>query len=95
MMCLEVQKSLDQQHIGMYAKLLREPNSHDLIQVSILVELVNWRENANHHSHTIFIKDCFFNQGDIVSSRLGPWGTETFIPFSSLSYNSTTNTEYL
>ena len=86
MMCLEVQKSSDQQHIGMYAKLLREPNSHDLIQVSILVELVNWREDANHHSHTIFIKDCFFNQGDIVSSRLGPWGTETFIPFSSLSY---------
>ena len=93
MLCLEAQKSLDQQHIGIYARVLRGQSSCNPVQASIVVELINWRENASHHLHTISINEhSSVNQSNITSAR---WGTDKFIPYSILSYNSNTNTEYL
>ena len=96
---LEVERSSDQQHIGIYAKLLRGQHDDNLVwpfQASIVVELVNWREDANHHLYTIS-----FNEHTPIECKsqvtegeqaLNGWGTHTFISYSSLD---STNTEYL
>ena len=99
---LEVDRSSDQQYIGIFARLLRGQHDDNLVwpfQASIVVELVNWREDANHHSHTIS-----FNEHTPIKCKSqvteGEWapsvcGTDTFISYSSLDYNSNTKTEYL
>ena len=99
---LEVQRSSDQQYIGIYARLLRGQHDDNLVwpfQASIVVELVNWREDANHHSHTITFNErtqikCKFR---VTKGEWAPsgWGTSIFISYSSLCYNSNTNTKYL
>ena len=96
---LEVQRSPDQQHIGIYATLLRGQHDDNLVwpfQASIVVELVNWREDANHHSYTISFNErtpieckSQVTEGEWVPSG---WGTHTFISYSSLD---STSTEYL
>ena len=70
-------------------------------QASIVVELVNWRKDTNHHSNTLHFNEhtpmkCKFRvtEGEQVLKGQGT-GTCIFISYSSLCYNSNTNTEYL
>ena len=60
-----------------------------------VIELLNWKENKKHHQTTVSVEaNCGFVQvleGTYGTSR----GYSKFISHSSLSYNSTTNTEYL
>ena len=96
---LEVDRSPDQQHIGIYARLLRGQHDDNLVwpfQASIVVELVNWREDANHHSHTISFNERTLNKckSQVTEGEQAPvgLGTPTFISYSSLD---NTNTKYL
>ena len=98
---LNVVRSPDKEYIGLYATLLRGQHDDNLVwpfQASIVVELVNWRKDANHHSHTISFNEhtsikckSQVTEGEQASG----WGAHKFISYSSLDYNSNTNTEYL
>ena len=64
----------------------------------IVVELVNWREDANHHSCGISFNErtpIKYKSQVTEGEQASGWGTGTFISYSSLDYNSNTNTEYL
>ena len=97
---MEVHRSSDQQHFGIFAKLLRGQHDDNLVwpfQASIVVELVNWREDANHHSYTIPFNehtpiDC---KSQVTEGEWAPsgCGTGTFISYSYL--DNAINTEYL
>ena len=87
---LKVERSSDQQHISIFARLLRGQHDDNLVwpfQASIVVELVNWREDANHHSYTIS-----FNERTPIKCKsqvtegeqANGLGTHTFISYSSL-----------
>ena len=96
---LEVQRSSDQQHTGVFTRLLRGQHDDNLVwpfQASIVVELVNWREDANHHSYTISFNECtpIECKSQVTEGEQAPnsWGTHSFISYSSLD---STNTEYL
>ena len=95
---LEVDRSSDQRHIGIYARLLRGQHDDNLVwpfQASIVVELVNWRKDANHHSYTISFNECTPIQSKsqvTEGEQASGWGTHTFISYSSLDKR---NTEYL
>ena len=95
---LEVHRSPDQQHIGIYARLLRGQHDDNLVwpfQASIVVELVNWREDVNHHSHTISFNECTLNKynSQVTEGKWAPISsTGKVISYSSLE---NTNTEYL
>ena len=96
---LEVQRSSDQQHISIFARLLRGQHDDNLVwpfQASIVVELVNWREDANHHSYTISFNERTPIQckSQVTEGEQAPdsCGTDTFISYSSLD---NTSTEYL
>ena len=85
----------------LYASLLKGENDSNLIwpfEADIVVELLNWRNNVNHHSYTISFNRRvplkYTSQVQSGSSALG-WGTHKFIAYSSLPYNRNTNTEYL
>ena len=101
-LCLKVKRSLDQQHIGIFATLLRGRHDDNLVwpfQASIVVELVNWREDANHHSYTISFNEftpikC---KSQVTEREQAPTGlgTHSFVSYSSLYYNTNTNSEYL
>ena len=98
---MELHRSSDQESIGIYTKLLRGQNDDNLVwpfQASIVVELVNWREDANHHSHTIsyYERTSIECKSQVTEGEqsLG-LGTSTFISYSSLDYNCSKNIEYL
>ena len=96
---LEVKMSPDQQHIGIYAILLKGQHDDNLVwpfQASIVVELVNWREDSNHYSYVIYFNEytpikC---KSRVIEGEKAPngWGTDTFISYSSFHNR---NTEYL
>ena len=90
------------EHIAVYANIMKCENDHNLVwplEADFCIELLNWRGNFNHHRHTISFHEridnkyrCQVTTGEANSDI---WGTYKFIPYSSLKYNSTTNTEYL
>ena len=95
---LEVKIS-DQQHIGIYAALLKGQHDDNLVwpfQASIVVELVNWRQDSNHHSYTISFNEHTPIQckSRVIEGEKVPngWGTNTFISYSFLDNR---NSEYL
>ena len=99
---LEIQKSADQQHISLYARLLRGQNDHNLIwpfQASIVVQLINWREDANHHSYTISFNELtsLEAKSQVTTGTEAPaaWGTNRFISYTSLGYDGSKNKKYL
>ena len=64
----------------------------------IIVELVNWREDKNHLSHTIVFDDHTdpkFSSRVTEGSSYERHGSDDVFLHSSLSYNPVTNTEYL
>ena len=79
--------------IGEYDSELNWPFEGDII-----VELINWREDKNHLSHTIVFDhntDPKFSSRVTDSSSYERHGSDDVFPHSSLSYNPVTNTEYL
>ena len=97
------QQSARATHISVYAHLMKGEYDDDLdwpFEGIITVELLNWREDKNHLSHTI----VFDQHTDLKhSSRVAEeniaeygWGDRhDFFSHSSLPYNPVTNTEYL
>ena len=65
----------------------------------VVVELLNWRQDANHHSHTISFHERVPSEASgrvlVGDSASGIWGTRSFISHDSLAHNHSTNTEYL
>ena len=102
--CLQITPSANEQsqHISLYASLLKGDNDASLdwpFCGDVVVELLNWRQDANHHSHTIsfhervHIKDSGrVLVGDGTSSSRG---TDSFISHDSLAHSHSTNTKYL
>ena len=90
------------QHTSLYAILLKGENDATLdwpFCGDVVVELLNWRQDANHHSYTISFHERVPSEasgrvlvGDMASSRLV---TGSFISHDSLAHNHSTNTEYL
>ena len=98
---LKLMRSSDKEYIGLYATLLRGQHDYNLVwpfQATIVVELVNWRKDANHHSNTIRFNErtpikC---KSRVTEREQAPGrGTGVFISYSSLHCNSKTDTEYL
>ena len=85
-------------HISVYVVLMAGKNDDQLqwpFVGDFVIELLNWKENRKHCQRTISIKATSgFTR--VVQRDYGPsLGYPQFISHSSLSYNSTTNTEYL
>ena len=101
---LEITPSANEQsqHISLYARLFKGENDATLdwpFCGDVVVELLNWRQDANHHSHTIDFHERASSNvsgrvlvGDRASSSSG---TGSFISHDSLAHNHSTNTEYL
>ena len=82
-------------HLSLCVLLLEEEDNHDLVwplEVSFMIELLNWREDNQNYQEIIE-----FNSASNLVSKKGKRSliSSLFSLHSSLSYNSTTNTEYL
>ena len=90
------------QHISLCVRLLKGENDAPLdwpFCGDVVVELLNWQQDANHHSHTISFHERLLSDisgrvlvGDRASND---WGTRAFISHDSLAHNHSTTTEYL
>ena len=99
---VKANKNNDDDYVGLWARILKGEDDDNLIwpfEADIIVQLVNWRQNTNHHNCTISFnlqtpdesKSCVIT-GEKASRG---WGKKKLILCSKLGYNSTTNTEYL
>ena len=86
-------------HLSVYARLVRGEYDDELewpFEGNIRVELLNWREDKNHHSYTIPL-NRYTDPDGIAISRVTDLnksaGYPKFISHADLA--STTNTEYL
>ena len=95
--------SAKETHVSVYALLIKGEYDSVLdwpFQGDIIVELINWKEDKNHLSHTIVFNQhtqlklsSRVTEGDI--SQHG-WGSHhDAFPHSSLLYNPVTSTEHL
>ena len=85
-------------HIAVYVCIM-EGEYDDQLQWpfigNVVIELLNWRENKKHHQTTVSINPTH-NFIRVLQEVYGTsLGYSKFISHSSLSYSSTTNTEYL
>ena len=83
-------------HVSAFVGVLNGEHNDHLdrpLDTDVIVELLNWKEDKEHHERTISYtsRDHRVSQGGIEMSPV----FNKFISHSSLSYNSTTNTEYL
>ena len=90
------------QHISLSASLLKGENDTTLdwpFCGDVVVDLLNWRQDANHHSHTISFHERVPSEASgrvlVGDSASGGWGTGSFISHDSLAHNHSTNTAYL
>ena len=88
-------------HLSVFAQLMRGEYDNELewpFEGDIRVELLNWRADKNHHSHTIDF-NRYNDPDDTYSSRVidretgTGYGNPQFISHTDLA--PTTNTEYL
>ena len=90
-------KSNDDHHyVALYARILYGDNDHNLVcpfQADILVQLLNWRQNANHYNRIIPFNEQ--TPAECKSCVITGCSSNKFILCSKFNYNSTTNTEYL
>ena len=103
-MGLEIRPSANEQsqHISLRAILLKGESDATLdwpFCGDVVVELLNWRQDANHHSDNISFHERASSEasgrvlvGDRASSSRG---IGSFISHDSLAHNHSTNTEYL
>ena len=101
-LCLRVdangQCSGEGTHVSIYAIIMRGEHDQHLqwpFTGDIIIELLNWREDKEHHNKKIPIYTSY----DYVRVTEGRYGAsrvyQQFISHFSLPYNPTTNTEYL
>ena len=95
-------KKNNDHYVAVYARILKGDNDDNLVwpfQADILVQLLNWRQNANHYNHTISFNERTFDESKSCvttgDKALNGWGIHQLILCTKLGYNSTTNTEYL
>ena len=103
--CLNVYPNCDGRgsgsHLSVYAQLLRGEYDTKLewpFEGDIRVELLNWRADKNHHSHTTHFNRYYDPDGRYTSlvtdqETANGLGKNQFIPHTDLA--PTTNTEYL
>ena len=90
-------------HVSLYVCLTEGEHDDDLVwpfRGDVTTELINWRENKEHHQVTIQLNSTTDPDNKyrcrMYNNEIGvELGSHQFISHSSLSYNSTTNTEYL
>ena len=99
---VEANEKNNDHYASVYARLLKGDNDHILVwpfQADITVQLLNWRQNINHHNHTISFNgrtpDKSKSRVTTGEKALNNWGTNQLILCTKLGYNSTINTEYL
>ena len=83
-------------YVSVYTRLLKGDNDDHLvwpIEVDILVQLLNWRQDAYHHNYTIH---CNGRASDVCKGEkaINCWGTRKFILCSELN-NNYVSAEYL
>ena len=95
-------KKNNDHYVAVYARILKGDNDDNHVwpfQADILVQLLNWRQNANHYNHTISFNEQTPDEckGCVITGEkaLSGWGTHELILCSKFSYNNTINTEYL
>ena len=101
-LCLRVQANGYEEskgtHVSVYVQILAGDNDDQLqwpFVGDIILELVNWRENKGHQSWNLPI-GVVSNFDKVVEGVVGnTFGFSKFISHSSLSYNCSTNTEFL
>ena len=98
-MKVEANANNDDHYVAVHAHILKSDNDHNLVwpfQADIVVELINWRQNARHYNHTISFNGQTPDQcKSRIITALNCWGTNKLILCSKLNYNNTTNIEYL
>ena len=90
-------------HVSLYACIMEGEHDDHLVwpfEGEVTMELINWREDKGHHQKTTHFNLTTdpnnLNCCRMYNGAISPgWGNLKFISYSSLSYNSTTNTEYL
>ena len=91
-------------YVSVYVSLMRGEYDNDLdwpFQGYVIVELINWREDKNHLTHTIVFNeqtdpDCLSRVTTLFDLSDTGWnGSNDVFPHSSLLYNPVANTEYL
>ena len=106
--CLEVipngSGSGQNNHVSVFVYLMKGEYDNDLVwpfNGSVVIELLNWREDKNHLLTTVNYNRHTDTNSSITSRvykrECAPngWGINCFISHSSLLYNPDTNTEYL
>lgn len=88
--------------LAIFARLLQGENDARLgwpLSADIVVELLNWRYDGKHHSYRIDyherLSTKFNGRVQAGGSAESGWGTSSLLPYDSLAYNHSTNTEYL
>ena len=104
-MCLQVHANGygdgEDTHLSVFAALMSGEHDEHLewpFEGDVIVELLNWKDNTSHTEHLIDFSggNSRFSSVRVTNKDIGDgWGAHQFISHSSLSYNSTTNTEYL
>ncbi len=96
---MRLEVKVNQQTISLYARLLKGENDAALswpLTADICVELLNWRNDRNHHTYIISFHERvtaeFNSRVEVSNSATNSWGTHSFISCSSLGYN---NSEYI
>ena len=101
-MCLIVYpngvRSAKSTHVSVYVIIMAGDNDDQLqwpLVGDIVFEIVNWRENRGHYSKVVSVSPMY----DLIQVTEGTvgcsYGLYDFISHSSLSYDPTSNTEYL
>ena len=83
-------------HVSVFVGLLKGEYDDQLVwplELDATIELLNWREDMGHHERTVTINSEYYRVTK-NGIKLSPGGIQ-FILHSLLSYNNTSNTEYL
>ena len=82
-------------HVAVYIQLMAGDNDDQLhwpFDGDVVIEILNWREDKEHHNVTL----SSFDFSEVTSGTVGKtMGNEKFISHSLLSCDPTSNTEYL
>ena len=83
-------------HVSVFVGLLKVEHDDELgwpLELDFAIELLNWREDKGHYEHTVTINSEYYRVTK-NGIKMSP-NVLLFIHRSLLSYNSSTDTEYL
>ena len=83
-------------HMSVFVGLLKGEHDDQLawpLELDVAIELLNWREDKEHLEHTVTMNSEYYKLTK-NGIKMSPRNT-CFIHHSLLSYNSSTNTEYI